>query len=317
MMCAMTKVAAVQLDAVLADIDANLAACERLATRAGEGGAQVIALPEFFTTGIGFDERLLGTALPLDGPATDLLTSLAARYGALVGGSFLRAAPGGDVFNTYVLAGPDGVLGTHDKDLPTMWENAFYVGGARGDDGVLDAGTLTVGAAMCWELMRTQTVRRLRGRVDLVMAGSGWWSVPEWTPGSVFRRWESANEATARAAAATFARYVGAPVVHAAHAGQLECAMPWTPVRYRGHLEGGTLITDGDGTVLAERGWREGEGVVLADVTPGRVQPALEPSSGFWLHRRGPMAAAAWNYQRWHGRRWYADHVRAGQRAAV
>jgi predicted amidohydrolase len=309
MMSTVLKVAAVQLAAVLADVDANLAACERLATQAGEAGAQAIALPEFFTTGIGFDERLVGAALPVDGAATVLLSSLAARYGALVGGSFLCAGPDGHVRNTYVLAGPDGIVGTHDKDLPTMWENSFYVGGH--DDGVLDAGPLSVGAAMCWELMRTQTVRRLAGRVDLVMAGSGWWSVPEWAPRSVFRRWEVDNAATARAAAATFARYVGAPVVHAAHAGALECGMPWTPVRYRGHFEGSTLITDADGTLLAERSWRDGEGIVLADVQPGRTPPALEPPAGFWLHRRGPMAATAWNYQRWHGRRWYRDHVHA------
>jgi predicted amidohydrolase len=209
----------------------------------------------------------------------------------------------------YLLAGPDGVLGVHDKDLPTMWENAFYVGGD--DDGVLDAGTHAVGAAVCWELMRTQTARRLRERVDLVMAGSGWWSVPQWVPGSVFRRWESDNEATARAAAATFARYVGAPVVHAAHAGTLECGMPWMPVRYRGHFEGATLITDADGTVLAERSRRDGEGIVLADVTLGRKQPSLVPPDRFWLHSRGPMATLAWNYQRWHGRRWYRNNIRA------
>ena len=52
-----------------------------------------------------------------------------------------------------------------------MWENSFYIGGD--DDGVIDAGELKVGAAVCWEMMRTQTVRRLAGRVDLVIGGSG------------------------------------------------------------------------------------------------------------------------------------------------
>ncbi|GAA1821371.1 carbon-nitrogen hydrolase family protein [Planosporangium flavigriseum] len=303
----MVKVAAVQLEAVLADVDANLAACERLATQAGEAGAKIIALPEFFTTGIGFDERLAYTALPIDGPATKLLTSLAARFEAMVGGSFMCADTDGHVRNKYVLAGPDGVIGVHDKDLPTMWENAFYVGGH--DDGVIDAGTHTIGAAVCWELMRTQTVRRLRERVDLVMAGSGWWSVPPWMPG--YRRWERDNEATARTAAATFARFVGAPVIHAAHAGTLECAMPWMPMRYRGHFEGSALITDADGTVLAERSRHDGEGIVLADITLGRQQPSLTPPPTFWLHRRGPVAAFAWNFQRLHGRRWYRNNVRA------
>src|ERR671932_749026 len=72
----------------------------------------------------------------------------------------------GEVRNAYLLAAPTGeILGRHDKDLPTMWENAFYVGGS--DDGVIEAAGFTAGAAVCWEFMRTATARRLRGRVDL------------------------------------------------------------------------------------------------------------------------------------------------------
>ena len=95
-----------------------------------------------------------------------------------------------------------------------MWENALYVGGD--DDGVIEAGDLTVGAAVCWEFMRSATARRLRGRVDLVMGGSNWWSIPPWPPAAYTRRAEAANAATAARAPTVFGRYVGAPVVHAA-----------------------------------------------------------------------------------------------------
>lgn len=307
MVSVMVLAAAVQLEAVLGDVATNLASCERLGGEAGRAGARIIALPEFFTTGIGFAESLATAALPPDGAATDLLTSLARRHRALVGGSFLCRDADGHVRNAYLLAGPTGVVGRHDKDLPTMWENAFYTCGD--DDGVLSAGEHTVGAAVCWELMRTQTVRRLRGRVDLVMTGSGWWSIPRWRPHRLFDRLERTNARTARWSAASFAEYVGAPVVHAAHAGDLTCAMPWLPVRYRGHFEGATLIAAADGTVVAERGVNEGEGVVLGEITLERRPPALDPPAGFWLHRRGMLPAAVWHYQRWHGRRWYRRHV--------
>lgn len=307
MLLDMVLAAAVQLEAVLGDVDANLAACERLADEAGRAGARIIALPEFFTTGIGFDPALASAALPPDGAATELLTTVAARHRALVGGSFLCRDPDGHVRNAYLLAGPDGVLGRHDKDLPTMWENSFYTCGH--DDGVLEAGEHTVGAAVCWELMRTQTVRRLSGRVDLVLTGSGWWSIPRWWPRPLFDRLERNNAGTARRAAASFAQYVGAPVVHAAHAGALTCAMPWLPFRYRGHFEGATLIATADGTVVAQRHAEEGEGVVLGEITPGRQAPRLQPPTGFWLHSRGALPAAVWHYQRWHGRRWYRRHV--------
>ncbi|MDH6193405.1 putative amidohydrolase [Mycobacterium frederiksbergense] len=308
----MVIAAAIQLDAVLGDISANLAACERLADEAGRAGADIIALPEFFSTGIGFADSLAGAALAPDGTATELLVTLARRHSALVGGSFLCRDPDGHVRNAYILADANGVAGRHDKDLPTMWENAFYVGGD--DDGVLTAGDYQVGAAVCWELMRTQSVRRLRGRVDLVMTGSGWWSIPAWKPRALFDRLERDNSAIARTAAATFSRYVGAPVVHAAHAGELNCEMPWLPGKYRGHFEGSTMITTADGTIVAERRADEGEGVVLGEITLGRANPTLEPPEDFWLHSRGLLPSAVWHYQRWHGRRWYQRHV-AGRSA--
>jgi predicted amidohydrolase len=304
------RAAAIQLEALVADVDANLEAAERLADRAGAEGAECIVLPEFFTTGIGFVPELADAALAPDGEATELLRSLARRHGALVGGSFLCRDADGEVRNAFLLATADGeIAGRHDKDLPTMWENAFYVGGS--DDGVIEADGLTVGAAVCWELMRTQTVRRLRGRIDLALTGSGWWSMSEnWPPKAVFERLEAANHRTAVNAASSFASFVGAPVVHAAHAGELRCAMPWLPLPYRGRFEGGTLITDARGRILAAIDRADGEGFAIAEVEPGRVEPITQSPDRFWLHKRGAVAALAWNYQRLHGRRWYRKHVR-------
>jgi predicted amidohydrolase len=303
------RAAAVQVEAQVADVDANLEAAERLVDRAAAEGADCIVLPEFFTTGIGFVPELADCALPPDGEATGLLRSLAARHGALVGGSFLCRDADGEVRNAFFLATRDGeIVGRHDKDLPTMWENAFYVGGS--DDGVIEAGDLTVGAAVCWELMRTQTVRRLRGRIDLALTGSGWWSMSEtWPPRTLFRRLEAANHRRAVDAAASFAPYVGAPLIHAAHAGELSCRMPWSPLRYRGRYEGGTLITDASGRVLDAIDRDSGEGFAIAEIEPGRREPSREPPDRFWLHDRGAVATLAWNYQRLHGRRWYRRHV--------
>jgi predicted amidohydrolase len=219
------------------------------------------------------------------------------------------------VRNAFLLATPDGIAGRHDKDLPTMWENAFYVGG--GDDGIMRAGGLDVGAAVCWEFMRTQTARRLRGRVDLLVGGSFWWSFPDWPPRAVMRRREVANERQAVGAAPAMAPYVGAPVVHASNCGPLECASPWFPLRYRGHVEGGASVTDARGRILAFRDRREGEGLAIADVEPGRVAPERTIPGRFWLHRRDPMAAFFWSYQRLHGRRWYPRNVRGRPPLAV
>jgi len=298
------RVAAVQTQARLGDTAANLADCERLVEQAVADGATWVVLPEFFSTGIGYLPAISAQAPGPDGEPTRLLARLAARHGIHLGGSTLVRDDDGHVRNAFWLFGPGGLLGRHDKDLPTMWESALYTGGT--DAGRIAVGETTVGVALCWELMRSQTVARLGGQVDLVLGGSGWWSLPEWPLlGGAERR----NHARATAAPARFARHVGAPVVHAAHAGRIECGFLGTPLRYRGRLEGGAQICDADGTVLAYRDRDEGEGVVIAEVTPTRRTPSYA-SDRFWLQRRGGVATAAWLFHNRVGRRRYAKASR-------
>ncbi len=302
--------AAVQLEAALGDVDRNLAECERLAREAAREGAELVALPEFFSTGAAFLREVADGARPLDGEPAQLLRRVAREAGIFLGGSFLCRDADGEVRNAYLLAGPDGeIRGRHDKDLPTMWENALYVAGA--DDGIIEAGPFTAGAAVCWEFMRSRTAQRLQGKVDVVVGGSNWWSVPLWKPRAVSERWQRANAATALRAPSTFGRLVGAPVVHGAISGRFSCPMPEMPgVTYRGHFQGGALIADPDGSVLAYRPGTEGSGFVVAEVAVGRVAPRAPIPPRYWLHRRGPLPAMAWSTQRLHGRRWYRRHVR-------
>jgi predicted amidohydrolase len=303
------RVAAVQLEVALADVRANLATCEALAKEAAHDGAQAIALPEFFTTGAAFIPELRDAALAPNGAATAMLIRVAQAAGVLIGGSFLCRDADGEVRNAFFLAGPGGLLGRHDKDLPTMWENALYIGGS--DDGVIDTGELAVGAAVCWEFMRSATARRLRGRVDLVIGGSNWWSIPPWPPRSYTRRAEARNAANTARAPAAFARYVGAPVVHGAISGPFACKLPELPLaRYRGFFEGGAQIAAADGRVLARREPSQGSGVVIAEVEAHRSTPFEPVPDRFWLHPRGAVPALVWNTQRLLGRRWYAKNVR-------
>ena len=305
------RVAAVQLEVALGDVDANLAECERLTRAAARDGAELVGLPEFFSTGAAFHPAVVDGIRPADGEPARMLRRVARQEGIFLGGSFLARDPDGDVRNAYLLVGPDGeVRGRHDKDLPTMWENALYVGGS--DDGVIDAGPFTAGVSVCWEFMRTRTVRRLQGKVDLVVGGSNWWSIPRWGLPPLADRWQRENAAVAVRAPSTFGRLVGAPVVHAAIAGRFSCPMPDLPgVTYRGHFQGGALIADPDGGVLALRRGEEGSGYAIADVEAGRVPPREPVPGRYWLHRRVPVAALAWTTQRLHGRRWYRRNVRA------
>jgi predicted amidohydrolase len=255
-------------------------------------------------------------ALPPDGPATRLLCDLAREYRGVVGGSFITAEHG-EAYNRFILAGPEGVLGQHDKDQPTMWENAYYVGGR--DDGVIDTPLGRVGAAVCWELVRTRTVRRLRGRVRVVVGGSCWWTVPDWPLARAFvTRWGEQNREIMRWTPVRFARLVGAPVIHAAHCGQFVAGTPRLPwLAYRSHYLGEAQIVAADGTLLARRIYEEGEGVVvarvpLAAVALAAVAPVESLPERFWIPELPRWVQATWAYQNAHGVRAYR-RVKAAQ----
>ena len=276
------RVAAIQTETIPADVDANLAGCERLADQAAREGAEWILLPEFFTTGMGFIPKLAECVLSPDGPATALLLDLAKRHGANVGGSFLCRDDDGHVRNAFFLATPQGIAGRHNKDLPTMWENCFYLGG--NDDGLIRVGDLNVGAALCLEFNRTQTVRRLRGKVDLVVGGSCVWGAPKGWPirGYLQRQIERYSHW-----APPFARMMGCPVVVANHCGHFRCPTPVVMVPYISQYQGGAIVCDANGEVLAYRSREHGAGVAVADIQPGSVQPAgtdsrsvLDPGAG-------------------------------------
>jgi predicted amidohydrolase len=146
------RVAAVQMQAVLGDVDANLELAERAVETAARDGAGVVALPEFFTSGVAFLPEVAAAAQPVDGPAVQALCAWARTHDLLISGSLLVRDPGGEVRNAVLAVDRTGIRGRHDKDLPTMWENALYVGGT--DDGIVDVDGTVVGLAVCWELTR-------------------------------------------------------------------------------------------------------------------------------------------------------------------
>lgn len=308
------KVAAIQLEPQIGDVHANLVACENMANEAGEKGAKWILLPEFFTTGMAFNPQIAEAIQRPNGEALNLLLDLAKRHQAYVGGSFIVRDEDNVVRNAFFLASPDGILGRHDKDIPTMWENCFYVGGQ--DDGIIETSEQTVGVSLCWEFMRSQTARRLREKVDVIIGGSCWWSVPARAPKALTSRWEEENEQTALESVRTFATYVGAPIIHAAHCGPIECPMPWMPMNYEGHYEAGSMIVDGEGHTIAVRDRHKGQGIVMANINIGKTMPQHEIPNAYWLHKRGPIPSFAWMYQRWHGKRWHKKNVAIKQQSS-
>lgn len=316
------RAAAVQLQGVVGDVAENVRRLEALVDEAAGKGAKLIAVPEFAASPLPFRHEVHQTVLPPQNLVVEMLQAAARRHGCHLGGSML-VAEDGEVQNRYHLVEPDGRVHLHDKDLPTMWENAFYTAGH--DDGVFETGLGTVGAAVCWELIRTQTVRRMRGRVGVVFTGTHWWTLPSNWGRLVDRGLASVaqvNRSLSERAPSEFARRVGAPVLQASHCGTFRTdfmLVPGVPVTvpYDTEFVGATQVVDAEGQVLAVRNATDGPGVVVADVVLGARPPVQPLEDRFWIPDLPILMRAYWHQQNLCGRQYYRRTGRAaGLRAA-
>lgn len=303
------RVAAIQMESILGDVDANLDKAQWLVRKAFQQGAKLIVLPEFFTSGMAFHPAMLNAARPLDSEPANLLKRLASENEAIVGGSFI-ALRDGHAYNTFVLALPDGSVFFHDKDIPTMLENCYYTGGR--DTGVIETQEARIGVALCWEFIRTGTAQRLLGKVDIVVGGSCWWDLPENLP-SEKEPLREKNLSLLRQTPSTFARLLGVPVVHASHAGRFDGFVLTDDLSFgkpcRSRYLGEAQITDSQGKILARLSFEDGEGLITADVEIGQANPSETVPEGFWIPQLWPEVLRAWDRENKIGERYYRDHL--------
>lgn len=275
------QVAAIQMAPVLGDVASNMQQAESLIREAQRDGAKWIILPEMFTSGVAFNDVMLDAIQPFDGAPLKMLKTLAAQGNVVIGGSFL-AERNGQVFNTFALVFPDGRVFQHDKDSPTYWENCYYAPGR--DDGVMQTPLGPVGSVLCWELIRSRTARRLLGRVNLVVSGSCWWTLPDDVDADNPRR--AANLKMLQEAPPRVARMLGVPVIHGSHAGKFagNFSLELPDLPYDSSYLGEAMIVDAQGNTLAHRPLADGAGVVSAEISLNEHPTPSEPiPECFWM----------------------------------
>ncbi|WP_455220473.1 carbon-nitrogen hydrolase family protein [Kaarinaea lacus] len=283
---AQIQAAAIQMVPRLADVQWNMNQAEQLIRTALKKGAQWIILPEMFTSAVAFHPNMHKAIQDFDGAPLKMLKKLSREGSAVIGGSFL-AKREQQVFNTFVLVFPDGNIVQHDKDVPTYWENCYYKGGK--DDGVLPTPIGTVGSVLCWEFIRSQTAKRLSNKVNLVVGGSCWWTLPDDADADSPRRAD--NLKMLQEAAPRMAKMLGVPVIHGSHAGKFQGFFsPELPdVEYNSAYLGEAMIVDAQGKVLARRAQKSGEGVVHAKVDlVDKPVPSQSIPDSFWIPKEMP-----------------------------
>ncbi|MBI1388754.1 MAG: acyltransferase [bacterium] len=114
------RTASVQFEHVNGDKPANLAVMRGFVERAARQGVQTLAFPECCISGYWglrdwSRERLTGLAEPVfDGESARTLAAWSAEFGMTIGAGLIER-DGSRLFNTYVVAMPDGAMQRHRK----------------------------------------------------------------------------------------------------------------------------------------------------------------------------------------------------------
>lgn len=170
-MARIVRVAAVQAEPVVLDLDATVGKACDLIAEAGRGGAKLIVFPELFVPtyingsvwGRGLSRfgnqaareawmQLWNNSVAVPGPATDRLCAAARAASATVAiGIHEKVGSGRTLYNSILYVGPDGIIGTHRKLMPTNHERLVHGFGDGSTLSVFDTPVGRVGGLICWE----------------------------------------------------------------------------------------------------------------------------------------------------------------------
>jgi predicted amidohydrolase len=147
------KVSVIQFQPILGDPQANITALKPLFEAVS--GADLIILPELSNSGYNFMDReeamQYSETIGRPGMFQDfLLAQASARKMHIVSGICER--DGDDLYNTSVLAGPDGIIGKYRKIHLFMNEKDIFKAGNAGLP-VFDAGGFKLGMLICFDYL--------------------------------------------------------------------------------------------------------------------------------------------------------------------
>ncbi|HVF90188.1 MAG TPA: carbon-nitrogen hydrolase family protein [Blastocatellia bacterium] len=128
-----TIVACAQIDCEIGNPEANRRKIAGGIREAAEGSASLVVFPECALTGYSFEslEEASAFAEPLDGPSSEEIASACAETGLYAIAGFIEK-DGGRFYNSAMIAGPDGVIGSYRKvHLPFLGVDRFLTPGDR------------------------------------------------------------------------------------------------------------------------------------------------------------------------------------------
>jgi N-carbamoylputrescine amidase len=286
------RIAGVQLRCRVGRREDNLARAQTLAARAAAEGARLVLLPELAASGYTISPTLWDAVEPAAGPTVAWLRRTAERLQVYLGTSFAEF-DAGHVYNTFVLAGPDG---REAGRVRKSHAETYFFRNQWGPH-VIDSALGRIGVGICADNQYADFARLMRrARVDLLLQPHAW-PAARAAAGAASEADVRRQHQMARGLAPLYARLLGAPALFVNQCG------PTVGRRGTGifgavmdssgfYFPGLSTIADSDGEVLARLGGDED--VLCAEVT---IDPARRPHSEPRLGRRWVTAGAS----RWRG----------------
>jgi N-carbamoylputrescine amidase len=281
------RLAAVQVQSLPGQIEANLDHAAGLVGQAAAQGATVVVLPELFSCGY-VPNRGVWEAVEAGGGRADRWLAATARRLGIYLGAGAAESDGTDFFNVFTLAAPDGQIA--GRAYKTNAEASIFRRGRVAH--LIDTPAGRIGIGICADNQFAVTLRLMHEQqADLILMPHAW-PTPVRAAGLVSEADVAAQQRRMIELPVLYARALGVPVVFVNQVGPLQRIGG-----ILGHLmdtriwrlRGQSRIVDCDGSVLGQLG--DHEGVLTADVAmdPARKHYDPQPSFGGWL-QPGPWA---------------------------
>jgi N-carbamoylputrescine amidase len=259
-------VAAVNFQATLGDVEANLDKVERWAKRLSQQGAELICFPEMCICGYDRTAAIVPLAQTVPGPAVERLVSIAARHGITLLAGLAEVDSQGRRFISHVVATPRGLAGVYRKTHLSPPEREVFL---TGDGlGVFGGDGCTFGVQLCYDthFPELSTLQALAGAEVLFMA----FATPRDDPQSLRER---------------LLCYLPA---RAYDNGCYAVACNLVGTGRRGQsLAGVALIIGPKGELLADAtGWEEG--AALARLSGSEIRRLRRTKMGYFVRHRRP-----------------------------
>lgn len=271
------RVAVAQMTCVVKDRAANMASIERFVHDAVAQKVDILCLPELCICGYNADDNDASAPEPMEGPSVRHLAQVGRDTGLTFLAGLLERDIGGVVYNTQVVFGPEGVLGSYRKThVPTTEIGTWSCGD---NIHVFDHRKARFGIEICYDSHFPEVSTELADRgaeiLFLPHASGGE------TPQEKLERW---------------LRYMPA---RAYDNGVFVAVCNQVGDNGAGRVFAGvSFICDARGRVLAQADNGDREEMVVADLEAAGLAEARRVPETFFRHFRRPELYSRWARER-------------------